>query len=221
MNKKDFLTLAAFSLFLGLLLFGHSRHDTPLQPTMVDTPKPVLKDVEGKVALFIGDSHTANHSFGWQKQVCKKTGMILKNTAVSGKATLWMVETALYNIQGNVGMVFVYGGANDMYGNIPVQDALENLAAIARMCAGRRIPCYILTGFDPYECISINKPQYKLKYQNMQLALLEKGIPGATIINTRVVSRQDCADGLCHMTLTGHTKVADAVVKACKFKTIN
>ena len=170
MNKKDFLMLAAFSLFLGLLLFGGTQHDTILEPAPIDTPQPVVKDVEGKVALFIGDSHTANHSFGWQKQVCKRTGMILKNTAVSGKATLWMVETALYTIQGNVGMVFVYGGANDMYGNIPVKDALDNLAAIARMCAGRRVPCYILTGFDPYECVSINNPQYKLRYQSMHLA---------------------------------------------------
>lgn len=220
MNKQDYLILTAFSLFLGILLLGKPTYSEPLPVVIRDTTIQEVKNVEGYQALFIGDSHTANHSFGWQKQVCDRTGMFLKNTAVSGKTTLWMVETALYTINSNIGIAFVYGGVNDMYGSISVQDAVENLSSIARMCSKRRIPCYILTGFDPYECVSINNPKYKMKYETLQLTLLEKGIPGAVIINTRVVARQDCADGLCHMTKSGHTKVADAVIKACKFRTI-
>ena len=36
----------------------------------------IVNDVRGKKALFIGDSHTANHGYGWQVQLCKATGLI-------------------------------------------------------------------------------------------------------------------------------------------------
>ena len=45
-----------------------------LQDTIAKDTSPVVISVRGKKALFIGDSHTAA-DYGWQYQVCKKTGM--------------------------------------------------------------------------------------------------------------------------------------------------
>ena len=45
-------------------------------------------------------------------------------------------------------------------------------------------------------------------------------IKNATVINTRVVVRTDCGDWTCHMHPSGHKKVAEAVIKKMKFKTI-
>ena len=61
------------------------KQDTIKQDTVVS--------VKGKKALFIGDSHSAA-DYGWQHQVCKKTGMTYLNTAVGGKQTAWMLQEA-------------------------------------------------------------------------------------------------------------------------------
>jgi len=45
-------------------------------------------------------------------------------------------------------------------------------------------------------------------------------IKNATVIDTRVVVRTDCGDWTCHMHPSGHKKVAEAVIKKMKFKTI-
>ena len=104
-----------------------------LDPTMIVSPTivngdtiitPVPKQgldtvvsVRGKKALFIGDSHTANHDWGWQVIVCKKTGLILNNTAVIGKHLPWMVNVANMGVTKNFDYCFIYGGANDIHGN--------------------------------------------------------------------------------------------------------
>ena len=56
---------------------------TPVPRIGLDT----VISVRGKKALFIGDSHTANHANGWQVLVCKQTGMKMKNVSESGKTT--------------------------------------------------------------------------------------------------------------------------------------
>jgi hypothetical protein len=44
---------------------------------------------------------------------------------------------------------------------------------------------------------------------------------GAIIVDTRVVERTDCWDGLCHMSHSGHTKVAKKVIEDLKFKKVS
>jgi hypothetical protein len=48
---------------------------------------------------------------------------------------------------------------------------------------------------------------------------LIKKIVGGKVINTRVITKSDCWDGLCHMTPSGHKKIGNCVIKEMKFKT--
>ena len=68
MNIKDGILLMLASLVLGwltsMVLFAKPQTPTPqriVTPIVFDT----VNDVKGKKALFIGDSHTANHGYGW------------------------------------------------------------------------------------------------------------------------------------------------------------
>jgi lysophospholipase L1-like esterase len=78
--------------------------------------------------LFIGDSHTANHGYGWQVQLCQATGLIQNNISVGGKTTGWMLTQANLNVNPNYDYCFIYGGANDMYNShISAANAFNNI----------------------------------------------------------------------------------------------
>jgi len=222
MKLKDYVILIGFSLFLGWTLVDSKP--TVIESTLQDTlmvPPPTTINVKDKTALFIGDSHTANHNSGWQLVLSKSVGFKMINASVGGKTTFWMLEQALYRVNDNVDYCFVYGGANDMYSNgITPQTAIENIKGIARICKGHNVKCIVLTGFDPVKCTRTNNPNYANKYAIFQRILLNSDLDGAIVVDTRVVDKVDCWDGLCHMNQTGHKKIAEKVIKDLAFERI-
>lgn len=175
-------------------------------------------NVDGKVALFIGDSHTSNHNNGWQVLVCKQTGMKMKNVSVSGKTTYWMLNMAVYTMKEGISYCFIYGGANDMYtSSITPQEAVDNIKGIIKICKGRGVTPVVITGFDPKVTSTPNK-NYISKYIKFQTLLLTT-IKDAQVIDTRVITKSDCWDNLCHMAPSGHKKIAEKVIFVMKFKT--
>jgi hypothetical protein len=228
MFKKELYTL--MSIYL-LIIFGMIASSTATSTVTTNPPHKITQDtviipkdtfvnVKDKTALIIGDSHSANNTNGWQKVLCDKTGMKMINASVGGKTTYWMLETALYKINNSINYCFVYGGANDMYSSgIKPVHALRNIQGIVRMCNGRGIKCYVITGFDPEKCTRTTNPNYAGRYAKLQKMMLDS-IKGATVIDTRVVERTDCWDALCHMAPSGHRKIAEKIIHDGKFRTI-
>lgn len=178
----------------------------------------VVNDVRGKRALFIGDSHTANHGYGWQIQLCQLTGLVQTNISVGGKTTSWMLQQAHLNINPNYDYCFIYGGANDMYNShISAFNAFNNIQSMVNICNSKGVRAIVLTGFDYSVCTRTGNKTYPSKGAELQRMLLGQ-LQGATVVDTRVVYRSDCGDELCHMNYSGHQKTAQAVVKACEFK---
>ena len=196
---------------------------THFVPTKTDTiiPQPVIHDVKGKKVLFIGDSHTAA-DYGWQHQLCKKTKMTYLNTAVGGKQTAWMLQEARSKVTEYFDYCFIYGGANDMAGNRPPIKSVKNIQAIIDICHKFAVTPIVITGFDPVTCIDIKGrdvykgyPQRYAKFQQM----LVDSIHGATVVQTHCISRTDCGDFLCHMTSSGHRKMALCIIDKLNLKT--
>jgi hypothetical protein len=198
-------------------------------PTKTDTipvkvvvpPQPVIQDVKSKKVLFIGDSHTAA-DYGWQHQLCKKTKMTYLNTAVGGKQTAWMLQEARLKVNEYFDYCFIYGGANDMAGNRPPIKSVKNIQAIVDICHKFTVTPIVITGFDPVTCIDIKGrdvykgyPQRYAKFQQM----LVDSIHGATVVQTHCISRTDCGDFLCHMTSSGHKKMALCIIDKLNLKT--
>jgi hypothetical protein len=231
MKIKDGIILVVGSLVLGWAIL-HSKPtikdplawgeiallDTTLRTRPVDT----VTSVTGKKALFIGDSHTAA-DYGWQYQVCKQTGMSYLNTSVGGKQTYWMLQTAHQVITPNFDYCFIYGGANDMAGNRPPMRSVKNIQSIVDICNKNNIKPIVITGFDPITCVDVRGrgtyKGYPQRYAKFQQLLLDS-IQGALVLKTHCISRTDCGDFLCHMTASGHKKMAQAVIQGCKFKKI-
>jgi hypothetical protein len=223
---KDRLLLTAASLVLGWLLLDAttmSISSATLNSTLViDTIKrDTIQDISGKRALFIGDSHTSA-DYGWQYQLCKKTQMKYFNTAVGGKQTTWMIEVAKLHINSGYDYCFIYGGANDMAGNRAPIKSVRNIQKIVNMCLEKQVTPIVLTGFDPLTCVVVgSRESYKMypsRYAKFQQLLVDS-IKGAIVLKTHCISRTDCGDFLCHMTASGHKKMASFITLACRFKT--
>jgi len=228
--KEEFKILGVyiFVLFLVIqlsLISGKSRENQTTVVKPQDTIIPIVEDtlisVKDNVALFIGDSHTSNQQSGWQKVLCDRTGMICNNASVGGKTTYWMLEMGVYKLNNKIDYCFVYGGANDMYSShISPQEALKNIKGIAKICNNLGVQCYVLTGFDPRKCTRTQNPNYVPRYEKLQELILTEYLEGAIPLDVRVVSRKDCWDNLCHMSPTGHKKIAEKIIKDLKLKTI-
>jgi lysophospholipase L1-like esterase len=226
MKIKDAIILFFASLILGWAIAEtHPKIADPMAvgslaiPSQQDTiivPKDTIHDVKDKTALFIGDSHTSNHSVGWQIILCNKTKLRMNNVSVGGKTTGWMLEKARLNLSSNYDYCFIYGGANDMYGSVKVSQAINNIKQIVKLCKIHDVKPVILTGFDPIKCTRTSNVNYGPKYAKFQQTLLDSF--GGMVVDTRVIERGQCWDNLCHMNPEGHRKTANQVIKVCKFK---
>jgi hypothetical protein len=235
MNIKDGILLMLASLVFGWAVSSTNQTnplpqvDTPKVATkVVTTPTPqrivapisfdTINDIKGKKALFIGDSHTANHGYGWQVQLCSATGLIPNNISVGGKTTSWMLTQANLHVNSNYDYCFIYGGANDMYNShISAANAFNNIQYIVNLCVYKGVKPIVLTGFDYSVCTRTENKSYAGKGAELQRMLLNQ-LRNAQVVDTRVVYRSDCGDALCHMNYSGHRKMCEAVISACKFK---
>ena len=229
MKRTTQVALLLILLLVAGFIITVMAWSKPTQPTKIDTTVIVYKDtapivysVRGKKALFIGDSHTAA-DYGWQYQVCKKTGMVMQNTAVGGKQTAWMLEVAKLSLSSNYDYCFIYGGANDMAGNREPMKSVRNIQRIVKLCKTYNVKAVVITGFDPMTCVDIKGRDvykgYPQRYAKFQQLLLDS-IVDAQVVKTHCISRTDCGDFLCHMTASGHKKMAEAVIKGLALKKI-
>ena len=145
------------------------------------------------------------------------------NTAVGGKQTYWMLETARMNMSSNYDYCFIYGGANDMAGNRPPMRSVKNIQRIVDLCKIHNVKAVVITGFDPITCVNVaGRDKYKgypQRYARFQQMLIDS-IQGAIVVKTHCISRTDCGDFLCHMTVSGHKKMAEKVIESLAFKKI-
>lgn len=229
MKPLEILLAVIGALLVGWLLTDTYKSMRCTKPLTVDTvtccqavDTPI--NVKGKKVLFVGDSHSV-YARGWQDRLTQRTGMIYKNTAQGGKHTTWMIRAAYQELDSTYKYCFIWGGANDMASQTPVKQAVHNIQTIVDMCNHYNVQPIVLTGFNPVTCIDITGKSkvwapYPQRYIEFQQQLQER-IHGAIIIKNHYISREDkdCSDFICHMSASGHRKMADSLIKACNFKT--
>jgi lysophospholipase L1-like esterase len=188
------------------------------------TIQPTETDVSGKKTLFIGDSHSV-YDGGWQHQLCSKTRMQYKNTAIGGKRTDWMLQQLLKNVDTSYDYCFIWGGANDAASYYPIDSTISNIQKMVNICNNFNIKPIVLTGFDPQSCIDVsahnnNWDFYVNKYIILQQQI-QTQVKYSTIVKNHFISRQDgdCDDFICHMSASGHRKMANGIINTLKFKT--
>lgn len=231
-NKIAYEILIPFivSIFLVSMLVKHNHNvqdiklkniQNGLKPKQTDS----LIDVSNKKVLFIGDSHTV-YTNGWQDQLCKKTKMVGKNTAVGGKRTNWMLQQALKHIDTSYDYCFIWGGANDAASYYPIDSTVSNIQKMVNICNHYGVKPIVLTGFEPKSCINVSNQDlskwgfYVTKYTKLQSEIFAK-VKYCVIIQNHYISRKDgdCSDFICHMSASGHRKMANGIINKMKFVT--
>jgi len=175
-------------------------------------------DLNNVPVLFIGDSHTSNHSWGWQVILKNKTKLKLHNTSIVGKHLPYMVNVANKTITPYFKYCFVYGGVNDLYGKRDPYLIFKDVQKIVNICKQNNVQCVIITGVSP-NCIKPLKDG-KLFFKNYSKyqQLLTDSIVGAKVISITTVNTNDCYDWVCHMNQSGHKKIANTVIEKMNFK---
>ena len=215
-------------LIFVLLLTVTSYHSESVRVTKTENYSKLysqvdtLIDVVDKRSFFIGDSHTSNRSgYGWQTIVCNKTGMYGTNLSQIGKHTPWMVSKLKYNLNDTYDYCFIWGGSNDIHGNRNPYLVLKDIQTMVDICNSKGVKPVVILGYNSLDVIKPIKgqsfyPKAYFTYQEILIANLKN----AKIIDTRILSRSDCADWTCHMKPSGHKKIADKVITSMDFKTI-
>lgn len=230
---KSFKSISSFLSYLILLLllillslaFFDDSYATPTNTETTIIPDTV-HDVRGNVVVFIGDSHTS-YSSGWQHMLSKKTGLTYYNHSVGGIGTSWMLDIAKSNLNNHHNYLFIWGGANDMFGGyVTPQKAFKNVQQIVNHANKKNIKVIVLTGFSPKDCVNTSSNptklvKYQQRYDEYQKLLLDS-IKGATVIKNHFVNKDDgdCGDYICHMTIQGHRKMSDGIIKHLKWKVV-
>ena len=227
MRNTSLIVIAFLILVLSGKTTARYAHKpiTQKQEFIKDTivQQDTIQDVNGKSAMFIGDSHTANHHWGWQVILCDNTGLKMNNLSVGGKTTSWMLNVAKTSVNKSVDYCFIYGGANDMFSHsIKARTALKNVQSIVDICNFNDVHAVVITGFNPYTCVvTPDNPGYPKRYADFQQMLLDS-IHGAKVVDTRsAVIRKDCGDAICHMNHSGHKKMAETIINKMNLKTTN
>lgn len=169
--------------------------------------------------LFIGDSHTANHSWGWQILLKNKTKLELHNTSVVGRHVSTMLKTSKKTISPYFKYCFIYGGVNDIYSKRNPHLVYKDVQSIVNICNLNNVKPVIIIGLNVNECIkTTDKQEYFKKNYIKYQQLLKDSIVGAKIISINNINRNDCFDWICHMKYSGHKKLSDIVIKEMNFK---
>jgi GDSL-like Lipase/Acylhydrolase family len=193
-------------------------------PEEMTQPKDTSIDVKDSLFLFIGDSHTAN-PHGWQYKLSKSVGAKFKNTSMVGKTTSWMKGIARTSVTDKYAYCFIWGGGNDMVGKSPVEFSVKNIQSIVDLCNQKGVTPVVLTGI-PHTCPDVKGRgetwrNYAIRGERYKQMLVDS-IKGAKVIRTDFISRSsgDCADFICHMNPSGHTKMAVGIRKSMRFKSV-
>lgn len=169
---KPIYIIASAGFLTGLIMFMGSKIN-----------------LKGKRVAVIGDSHSALYGSGWQDELSWKYGFELKNLAVGGKSTPWMLDVLkkFYSDGNTADVVFIYGGANDSFGNAKLENVLKNIQSMVDLVRSHSGVPIVLSGFNYEKAV---KPKVSSKYYDgieryRQLQkMIEKEIKHADVVPT-------------------------------------
>lgn len=120
-------------------------------------------NIKGKKVAVIGDSHSAGYGWGWQDILSWKYGFELTNLSVGGKTTSWMLQTLkdFFSKGGQPDVVFIYGGANDAFGNAKLQDIVNRIQSMVDLVRSNSSIPVVIAGFDYNKAV---RPHVSQKY---------------------------------------------------------
>jgi len=171
--------------------------------------------------LIIGDSHSVDAGFTYSS-LLKKNFSDVTIAAVGGKRTSWMVSELSNQLsKKKFDIVIIWGGANDMFSNVSISEAISNNQKMVDMVNNQGGNAFIIVGFDQnvfskegkYKstkyATSKQMDQMRKKYIDFQNQLASS-ISNATIIPAFNIDNSYTSDN-SHGNSGAHSKVYQIV----------
>jgi len=100
--------------------------------------------------LFVGDSLSNGPSFTWNYLLANEHPEWNVEHLVEGaKRTDWMLDNLSLELSENkYDMVFIYGGTNDMFSQIPISTAIRNIQKMVDLVVNQGGKAYVFSGYD-------------------------------------------------------------------------
>jgi soluble cytochrome b562 len=157
--------------------------------------------------LIIGDSHSVDAGFTYSSLI-KNNFKNVKIAAIGGKRTSWMVSELSNQLsKQHYDKVVIWGGANDMFSNVSISEAISNIQKMVDMVNSQDGQAYVIVGFD--QRVFSKKGKYKAtkyanpdqldkmreKYIDFQESL-PSGISNATVIDSFDIDNSHTSDNM-------------------------
>jgi peptidoglycan hydrolase-like protein with peptidoglycan-binding domain len=110
--------------------------------------------------LFVGDSLSSAPGYTWNYKLADKNSSEWNSDhlAVGGKMTQWMLENLKMKLnQKKYDLVFIYGGTNDMFSQITISSALNNIQEMVDLVDEQGGKTIVFSGYDTESVITDDK----------------------------------------------------------------
>lgn len=172
----------------------------------------------GKVGLFVGDSHTAFFGKGWQDILSNMYGFKVVNISKGGIQTSQMLSSlrTYLNTQQIPSMLFIYGGANDIFSNVNADLVINNIQAMVDVGIAKGIKAkniFVITGYNTTSVTKGSKYATSSFPKRMDTfkKSLQTEIKKATVVSLwEGGTSKDTSDGL-HINAKGQAKFAQHI----------
>jgi len=106
-------------------------------------------NLKGQNVLIVGDSHSAGFGWGWQDVLAKKYGFKPINIAKGGITIPQMFNRMKEFYKSNsVPVVFIYGGANDIFNGKDIVEALTEMQEMVNYAISKGSRVVLIAGFE-------------------------------------------------------------------------
>ena len=194
------------------------------------TAPPLDKNTTEKI-LFVGDSISAIKSitgedvtWTYPAQIKKSlSNAIVDVLAIGGKQTSWMLQNLPDQLETKkYDRVYIYGGTNDIFSQIPVKTALSNVQKMVDLVVSNGANAYVIIGYStqnmdytkmPTTKYVPNKADYIPMIENYKK--YQESIP-TTITNAKFIGIFDIgtlSDGF-HPSATQARQIANIIINA-------
>jgi len=168
--------------------------------------------------LFIGDSLTC-YKYGWQHQVATAKGNTYLNLAVGGTRLSQMKYSLDAQMKKDAifTTAFIYGGCNDGFCFVNLEQSLKYTQDMVDTCNARGIKPVVVIGFDAEKVIKktvydeVITKRSRDRYALLQKMMKDKLRDCLVIPVNPNFYYEDTGDGI-HFKGSGHKKMADWVL---------
>lgn len=182
--------------------------------------KPKLKKKPKKI-LFVGDSLTENTYPSLIRR--KRPDLTIDVLAKGGMTTKWMLTNLPSKLFNNYDRVYIYGGVNDAFNNVPYESVQSNLQNMIDMVRESGADAYVILGYEPSGFMDWKKmptTRYVTKKEGfiplidryVELQKRFKGLKNATFVDKFQLSPSLTSDGI-HPNGKGQELISEKILK--------